>query len=131
VSDEAGPGAIARVVVLVEDQDHALAFYRDALGFVTLHDEEAGGLRYLHAGPAGGGAGVWLLPVLSAEDRALVGRQAGAHPLLVVDVDDLDAARQRLVRCGVAIFNERDDPDSRSLQFRDASGNVLVAAQLR
>jgi predicted enzyme related to lactoylglutathione lyase len=124
-------GSLARVVVLVDDQNAALAFYRDALGFATLHDQEAGGLRYLHAGPEGGGAGVWLLPALSPEDRALVGRQAGAHPLLVVHVGDLDAARRRLERCGTEIFDERDDPGSRSLQFRDVSGNVIVAAQLR
>jgi predicted enzyme related to lactoylglutathione lyase len=131
VSDAVASAALARVVVLVHDQDRALAFYREALGFSTLHDQDAGGLRHLHAGPAQGDAGVWLLPALSDEDRALVGRQAGAHPLLVIHVGDLDAARQRLARCGVEIFNERDDPDSRSLQFRDVSGNVLVAAQLR
>jgi predicted enzyme related to lactoylglutathione lyase len=121
--------SLARVVVLVEDQDAALAFYRDALGFETLHDAEAGGLRYLHAGPPGGGAGVWLLPA-GAGDRALVGRQAGDHPLLVLHVADLDATRERLAAHGVAVFRERTDGDSRSLQFRDVAGNVIVAAEL-
>ncbi|MEA2269284.1 MAG: hypothetical protein QOF29_1512 [bacterium] len=121
---------LGRVVVLVDDQDAALAFYRDALGFETLHDAEAGGLRYLHVGPPGGGTGVWLLPADGDGDRALVGRQAGDHPFLVLYVDDLDAARERLVRHGVELFNERQDDDSRSLQFRDVAGNVLVAAQL-
>jgi catechol 2,3-dioxygenase-like lactoylglutathione lyase family enzyme len=122
--------ALARVVVLVEDQVAALSFYRDVLGFRVLHDQQARGMRLLHAGPADG-AGVWLVPAFSDGDRELVGRQAGDHPLLVLYVHDLDAARDRLARHGVRIFNEREDPDSRSLQFRDAAGNVLIAAELR
>ncbi|MCW2941686.1 MAG: Glyoxalase-like domain protein, partial [Actinomycetia bacterium] len=41
---------VGRVVVPVEDQEGALAFYRDILGFVVLHDSETGGYRYLHVG---------------------------------------------------------------------------------
>jgi predicted enzyme related to lactoylglutathione lyase len=87
--------SLARVVVLVGDQDAALGFYRDALGFETLHDAEA-----------------------------------GDHPLLVVHVADLDAARERLAAHGVEVFRDRTDADSRSLQFRDVAGNVIVAAEL-
>jgi predicted enzyme related to lactoylglutathione lyase len=123
--------ALGRVVVLVDDQERALAFYRDVLGFETLHDEHLEGLRYLHVGVPGQlGAGVWLMPPAGAEERKLVGRQAGRQPLLVLYTDDLDAVRERLTVNGVDVWAERRDQDSRSLHFRDIAGNVIVAAEL-
>ena len=123
--------ALGRVVVLVDDQERALAFYRDVLGFATLHDERAGDLRYLHVGLGGPhGAGLWLMAPMSADERALVGRQAGAQPLLVLYTDDLEHVRERLAAHGVDVWAEREDADSRSLHFRDVVGNVIVAAQL-
>ena len=113
---------IARTVVLVTDQDRALAFYRDALGFRVLHDDEEAGMRYLHVGPEGDEAGLWLFPVR-------VGRPPGEQPLLVLHVDELDAVKGRLTRYGTAIFNERDDATGRSFQFRDADGHIIVAAE--
>ena len=114
---------IARTVVLTTDQERALVFYRDALGFRVLHDDEEAGMRYLHIAPEGDEAGIWLFPVR-------VQRPPGDQPMLVLHVDDLDAVKGRLQRYGSAIFNEREDATSRSLQFRDADGNVIIAAQL-
>lgn len=123
--------ALGRTVVLAADLDAALAFYRDVLGFAVLHDAAADGYRYLHVGiPGQDGAGLWIMPATSEADRALVGRQAGDHPFLVVYSDDLDAVRATLAARHIEILNERADADSRSLHFRDALGNVLVAVQL-
>jgi catechol 2,3-dioxygenase-like lactoylglutathione lyase family enzyme len=123
---------VGRVVVLVDDQDAALAFYGEVLGFETLHDEASGGLRYLHIGlPGPRPVGIWLMPALGDDERRLVGRQAGEQPLLVLYSDDLDAVRARLAAHDVATWAERDDETGRSLHFRDVAGNVLVAVQLR
>jgi catechol 2,3-dioxygenase-like lactoylglutathione lyase family enzyme len=112
---------LGRVVLLVHDQQEALAFYRDVLGFAVLHDSDADGFRYLHVGlPGQPETGLWLFP---GEART------GGGPLLVLYADDLDAVRARLDEHGVARFEEREDPAGRSLQFRDPAGNVLVAAE--
>ena len=72
--------AIGRVVVGVSDQDEALAFYRDVLGFEVLHDSDDEGLRYLHIGlPGQPDMGLWLMPGAAEHDR----------PLLVLYADDL------------------------------------------
>ena len=72
--------AIGRVVVGVSDQDEALAFYRDVLGFEVLHDSDDEGLRYLHIGlPGQPDTGLWLMPGAAEHDR----------PLLVLYADDL------------------------------------------
>lgn len=126
-----GPlSALGRVVVLVDDLDAALAFYRDVLGFGVLHDQTAHGFRYLHVGlPGQDAVGIWLMPATGDRERELVGRQSGGAPLLVLYTTDLDAVRERLRGRGVAIWHERQDPDSRSLHFADLYGNVIIAAE--
>ncbi|MUL41654.1 hypothetical protein FZ103_10800 [Streptomonospora sp. PA3] len=123
---------IGRMVVLVDDPDAALAFYRDVLGFDVLFDQAAGGYRYLHVGaPGQPTAGLWLMPATGDTERALVGRQSGDQPLLVLYTDDLDRVRARLAANGVRVWAEREDADHRSLHFADLYGNVLIAAELR
>jgi predicted enzyme related to lactoylglutathione lyase len=122
---------LGRVVLLVEDQEEGLAFYRDVLGFETLHDEDVSGSRYLHIGlPGQENVGIWLMPPATDAERAVVGRQAGDQPLLVLYADDLDEVRERLTDHGVDVWAERTDDTSRSLHFRDLAGNVIVAAEL-
>lgn len=122
---------LGRVVLLVENQQKALAFYRDVLGFETLHDEDVAGLRYLHIGlPGQPTVGLWLMPPMTDEERGLVGRQAGNQPFLVLYTDNLDDVRQRLAAQDVEVWAERADDGSRSLHFRDLAGNVIVAAEL-
>jgi catechol 2,3-dioxygenase-like lactoylglutathione lyase family enzyme len=122
---------LGRVVLLVENQQKALAFYRDVLGFETLHDEDVAGLRYLHIGlPGQPTVGLWLMPPMTDEERGLVGRQAGNQPFLVLYTDNLDDVRQRLAAHDVEVWAERADDSSRSLHFRDLAGNVIVAAEL-
>ncbi|MFF8770677.1 VOC family protein [Kitasatospora sp. NPDC015120] len=124
--------AVGRTVVLVEDADAALAFYRDGLGFRVLFDGDLDGYRLLHVRPAGGpGAGLWLMPAESADARAAVGRQTGGLPLLVLYTDDLDRVAARLAELGVPVRpGVPDGGPGRSLHFRDLYGNELIAAQL-
>jgi len=106
---------IGRMVVGVSDQDEALAFYRDVLGFVVLHDSDEEGFRYLHMGlPSQPGTGIWLMPGAAEHDR----------PLLVLFTDDLSGIVESLERHGV----ERWAESATSLHFRDCCGNVIVAA---
>lgn len=123
---------LGRVVVLVDDPDAALAFYRDVLGFCVLHDQTTGGYRYLHVGvPGQDVVGIWLMTTTSDQEHNLVGRQCGGQPLLVLYTADLDVVRKHLRGHGVRVWNEREDADSRSLHLADLYGNVIIVAQLR
>ncbi|GAA5051652.1 catechol 2,3-dioxygenase-like lactoylglutathione lyase family enzyme [Thermocatellispora tengchongensis] len=122
--------AVGRTVLLVKDQDEALAFYRDVLGFTVLHDQVADGYRFLHIGlPGRTDGGLWLMPA-SGEDLARVGAQTGGQPLLVLYTGDLAAVRERLAEAGVEMWAEQRDAGGASLHFRDLYGNVIIAAQL-
>lgn len=124
--------ALGRMVLLVDDLDPALAFYRDVLGFSVLFDQTADGYRYLHIGvPGQEAAGLWLMPAGTDRERELIGRQSGGRPLLVLYTADLDRVRDRLREHGVRMWSEQEDTGSRSLHFADLYGNVIVVAQLR
>jgi catechol 2,3-dioxygenase-like lactoylglutathione lyase family enzyme len=114
--------AIARAVVVVDDVEDALAFYRDVLGFVTLHDETTGDFRFLHVGlPGQDHTGLWLLPGTP---------RSGDQPQIVLCTGNLDRTREELAAQGVEIWAERDDATGRSLHFLDVAGNVLVAIEI-
>lgn len=127
--------SLGRMVLLVRDYDEALRFYRDALGFVPLHDETTpDGQRFLHVGlPAQAGGppvGLWFLtPAPGDEDR--VGRQAGGQPLLVMYTDDCGEAVARLQALGVR-FKRLPAAQGGSVfaQFYDLYGNEIVLVEL-
>jgi catechol 2,3-dioxygenase-like lactoylglutathione lyase family enzyme len=123
---------LGRAVLLADDADAAVAFYHRALGFRVLHDQTTDGYRRVHIGvPGQDGVGVWLIPVSGEDDRAVVGRQSGRCPLLVLYAKDLQAVDDRLRGLHVRTWDERDDPESSSLHMADLHGNVIVIAQLR
>lgn len=127
---------LGRTTLLVHDYEAALGFYRDVLGFAVLHDSTApSGQRFLHIGlPDQRGTplvGLWLLEP-PAGDADLVGRQAGAQPLLVFYTDDCNGAVATLEQRGVEF---RGPPvaegDALFAHFADLYGNVLVLVELR
>jgi catechol 2,3-dioxygenase-like lactoylglutathione lyase family enzyme len=122
--------AIGRLVVLADDQDRALRFYRDVLGFEVLHDETVDDLRLLHVGIEGqADVGLWLLRPQTPAEHALVGRQAGEEPLLVLYTDDLEAVLALLRDEEIEFWAVRDDPPDRSVHLEDDVGNVIVIVE--
>lgn len=121
---------IGRAALLVRNEDEAKAFYADAFGFVTLHDERLDdGFRAVHVGPPGqDGVGLWL--IRSAEG---VGAQAGGHPLFVFYTDDLDAQLRRLDALGVSPSRgpiHEPNRGERYAHVRDLYGNEIALVQL-
>jgi catechol 2,3-dioxygenase-like lactoylglutathione lyase family enzyme len=66
---------VGRIMVPVADQDAAIAFYVETLGFTTIADVPFGdGERWVEVAPPGGGAALALVP---ASDRYPAGRMTG------------------------------------------------------
>lgn len=127
---------LGRSVLLVRDEDEAAAFYRDAFGFVTLHDSRAAdGQRFLHVGAAGQDAaappvGLWLLRAGVGDDD-LVGRQAGGQPLFVLYTHDCRAHCLALEAAGVRIRRQPAAGDGAIFAHcLDLYGNEIVLVQL-
>ena len=90
------PG-VGTVYLAVSDQDRALAFYRDALGFEVRTDTEFGeGFRWIEVAPAGAYTVIALVPPMRAEDP-----QPGGQSPFGFDTPDLAAAMAELSSRGV------------------------------
>jgi len=117
--------------VYVRDQDEALAFYVDKLGFRVVADVRNGDYRWLtvqHPEQPSFQLGLFMPgppvhdPATAQALQSLVAK--GAMPSLVLIVDDCRATWQRLLAAGVEFTQE---PVERygtvDAGFRDPSGN--------
>lgn len=114
------------VTVLVEDQDEALAFYTETLGFEVREDDEMpGGGRWLTVGVPGAETPKLTLVEADAEGkRDLVGRQAGDHVRFVVATDDCRATFETYADRGVEFTQEPEEvPWGVHATFVDLYGN--------
>ena len=123
-----------RTVILARDLDAIGTAYREAFGWSTLADVDAGpGRRYLHVGPdEQPGVGVWFLVPEDAAGRDRVGAQTGGEPLLVLYVDDLDGVLRSAVAAGFGADDTGRGSDATSswAHVRDPLGNGLVLVRL-
>ena len=90
--------------VLVDDQEKALRFYTDVLGFIKKNDIPMGEFRWLTVVSPGDANGVELLlepdqhPAAKPFKRALV---EDGIPFTSFGVEDVQAAYDRLLKAGV------------------------------
>jgi catechol 2,3-dioxygenase-like lactoylglutathione lyase family enzyme len=121
--------------IIVQDQAHALAFYRDTLGFVVKEDFPAGGARWITlASPqAPDGARISLEPAgfawAQAYQKAL---KENGVPLTAFEVDDIDAECHRLAAAGVTFKGPPSAGDAampRMATFDDTCGNWIMVYQ--
>ena len=119
--------------VLVDDQDRALRFYTDVLGFQLKHDVPlGGGMRWLTVVSAAAPDGVEL--VLEPSEHPAVGPFKSALvedgiPFTSFAVDDVAAEHERLVAAGVRFTQApRDMGPVTTAVFDDTCGNLIQIA---
>lgn len=126
------------VGVYVRDQDEALAFYVDKLGFRVHTDVRNGDYRWLTLRCPDQSFQLGLFipgpPMHDAATaqtlRAMVAK--GAMPPLVLEVDDCRAAHDRMLAQGVEFMQEPVDRyGTVDAGFRDPSGNAWKMIQAR
>jgi catechol 2,3-dioxygenase-like lactoylglutathione lyase family enzyme len=131
---------LAYTQVWVHDQDEALAFYTDKLGFEVREDvtvAELGNFRWLSVGLPGQDVGLTLMavpgpPVFEEETRqAILDLMAkGASGGLFFQTDDCRASYEELRAKGVEFTQEPTEmPYGIDAGFRDPSGNHFRMAE--
>jgi predicted enzyme related to lactoylglutathione lyase len=118
------------VNIYVADQDRALAFYTQKLGFDVLTDapmgEEMGGGRWIAVGPKGAQTHFVLYTPPGLEDRV------GGLSNVVFASDDIRATAEDLESKGVEFTQEpSEQPWGWWAQFRDSEGNEFGLTQSR
>jgi len=106
------------------DQQRALEFYRDVLGFSVHTDERQGKTDYRWIFMAIPGAGTLL------HFHGVDSVPASEKPVLCLLTDDTDAVAARLAEAGVSMVAEPSDapwnPIVRWSTFRDSEGNLIM-----
>ena len=114
------------VVVLVSDQERALAFYTDTLGFEKRADIPFGDqYRWIEVAPAGAETTIAVV-------TPPPGKTAGnAETGIGLETDDIDGYYAQLKAAGVDVdpeISRMGDPVPPLFWFRDPDGNTLMVA---
>lgn len=121
---------ISLLSVPVSDQDHALAFYTEKLGFRKKRDVPLGDARWLTVTSPKDPDGPELLlepnaeyPEMKALKEALV---RDGIPVAAFEVDDVEDEYQRLQKRGVEFTQEPVEfSGAKFAIFRDTCGNLI------
>ena len=116
-------------MLVVEDIDRSVAFYRDTLGLEPLSPPELP-VKFLRIGPDRGGVPqqVVLIPRSMAADQPLVRTRALHHIGLEVAPEDYEGERRRLTGLGFELRGGKhpfmpvdafylDDPDGNEIEI--------------
>ena len=117
---------VGTVIVPVSDQDRALEFYTDKLGFETRTDVAYGdGDRWVEVAPAGAATTVALIPPRE-------GDPVGVETRIGFTTADVDADHADLKARGVDVDDEvmrMGDPVPPMFFLRDQDGNSALVVQ--
>ncbi len=118
---------ITHASIWVKDQDEALKFYRDTLGFkVTADNTSMPGYRWLTVAPQTGDFELVLNLATTPEQLAGIGRQG----IFIVNSDDLNADYAALKAKGVKFRTEMNvNPWGSDFIFEDLYGNDFDVVQ--
>jgi catechol 2,3-dioxygenase-like lactoylglutathione lyase family enzyme len=115
--------------ILVDDQDRALAFYTDVLGFIKKTEIPLGEHRWLTVVSPEDPDGVELLLEPSVHRAALPFKRAlfeDGIPFTTFEVDDLQAEYARLTALGVRFEREPTDlGEITAAVIDDTCGNLI------
>ena len=117
---------VATVMVPVADQDRAIAFYTEKLGFELRADTPFGkGDRWVEVAPPGAETTVALT-------TAMEGEEAGIESRIAFESTDIDGDYEAMKAAGVDVDDEvmrMGDPVPPMFFFRDADGNRLLLVE--
>ena len=118
--------------IFVDDQEKALNFYTDILGFKKSQDIPVGEFRWITlASPEGGDAELSLEPNVNPAAKAY--QEAlfeQGIPITAFEVDDLESEFRRLSDLGVAFTTEPTSAgDVTMAVFVDTCGNMIQIYQ--
>jgi catechol 2,3-dioxygenase-like lactoylglutathione lyase family enzyme len=117
---------IGTVIVPVADQDKALEFYTETLGFEKRLDVPRGdAMRWVEVAPAGADTTIAIVPPRE-------GDPTGVETRIALSTQDVDGDHADLKARGVDVDDEvtrYGDPVPPMFWFRDLDGNSLLIVQ--
>lgn len=117
--------SVGMFTLVVDDYDHGIAFYRNALGLTLVEDTELGGGKRWVVLAGAGGARVLLAKAANERQQAAIGNQAGGRIGFFLETDDFVRAHADFIARGVT-FREAPRYESYGIVavFEDPFGNA-------
>jgi predicted enzyme related to lactoylglutathione lyase len=126
---------IELTTVYVDDQEQALRFYTDVLGFVVKDDESNGGYRWLTVTAPGDADGTALQLALDDNPAAKAFQEAmfaQGQPATMFFTDDVQREYERIKAGGARFTMEPTDVTFAIIAtFEDGVGNLIQISQLK
>ena len=120
---------ILSITIVVRDQDEALAYYVDKLGFEKRADNSMGPMRWITVGPRGSKVELVLQPPdwFEGAERQQKIEAIGKSPTIVFRVDNCRDTYAELKERGVEFSDPATDvPYGVQAVFQDLYGNGFV-----
>ncbi|MFC4050852.1 VOC family protein [Actinomadura syzygii] len=117
------------VTIVVDDYDSAIDFFTGALEFELVEDSpsltnDGRPKRWVVVRPPGAETGILLARADGDRQAAAIGAQVAGRVGFFLDVDDFEAAHQRMTAAGVEFVTApRTEPYGRVAVFLDIAGN--------
>ena len=122
---------ISLLSVYVKNQDAAIEFYTNKLGFILVEDVPLGPERWVTLRlPDDEVVSVSLNMANTDEDRALIGKQGGSQPFFGIVTDDCLSEYRRMKNAGVKFHGEpKVEPYGTGVTLEDLYGNKIYMNQ--
>jgi catechol 2,3-dioxygenase-like lactoylglutathione lyase family enzyme len=119
-----------KIAIIVDDYDRAIAFFTQALGFDLVADspalttKEGRPKRWVVVRPPGAETGILLAQADGEHQATAIGNQFAGRVGFFLEVDDFDAAYQRMKAAGVEFDGApRHETYGQVVVFLDIAGN--------
>jgi predicted enzyme related to lactoylglutathione lyase len=123
---------VGMFVLVVDDYDRGIAFYRDAIGLELVEDTDMGAGKRWVVLAGDGGARVLLAKAADAVQAAAIGRQTGGRVGFFLTTDDFEADHAAFTRAGVSFLESpRHEAYGSVAVFEDPFGNKWDLIQPR
>jgi|SRR5271157_232321 len=123
---------IGHITILVKDQDEAMKFYTEKLGFKKCRDAMFGeGMRWVTVAPNNQPElEITFVKADTAEKLEALGKQAGDHVLLAMETDDCQKDYDVMIAKGIKFMGEPEhQPYGTEVVFEDLYGNLFDLIQ--
>lgn len=123
---------ISHITLIVADQNKALDFYVNKLGFELHTDAPFGDFRWLTVCPKGNrDFEIILAPARDDQEKAVVGKQAGSYPMFSLSTSDCKKTYEEMINHGVESIQEPiEKPWGIEAMCKDLYGNIIHINQL-
>ncbi len=123
---------IGHITILVKDQDEALEFYTEKLGFKKCQDTMFGeGMRWVTVAPKyQPDLEITFVEADTGENLKALGKQAGDHVFLTLETDNCRRDYEAMKARGVTLLGEPErQPYGTEVVFEDLCGNLFALIQ--